>query len=247
MATKKVSARERKLQVLLKEADKKYSALETEHEGLWTDFEEVQRFAGDKVDEIRALKKKYEPEIRPYKLTELETVIRQRIVENLDDVNKLPWLVGTGAESASTKIDSVVALLNSEVNGNDEILTKTMRVVRNAVLNIYKDVADREVATMMRCPCLYGEGQHSERRHHDWPHYTAGCFVRENERGNRIRGRIWDVAEFLKLHSGYEMPKLVAHAAILALQQISSELQGKEQDLTRLVEKIRVNQKAVDV
>jgi hypothetical protein len=247
MATKKVSARERKLQRALKLSDEKYSALQTEHEGLWTDFEKVQRFAGDKVDEILALKKKYEPEIRPHKLTELEQVIRQRVVENLDDVNKLPWLVGTGAASASRKIDSVVALLNSEMDGNDEVLTKTMRVVRNAVLHIYKDVEYREVAAMMQCSCLHSEQQHDKRLHHEWPHYAAGCFTEEFERGNRIGGRIWDVAEFLKLRSGYERPKLVAQAVILALKQLAEELRSKEEDLMRLVEKIRVNQEAVNV
>lgn len=237
MVTKKVSARERKLQRALKQADEKYSALQTEHEDLWTDFENVQKFAGDKVDEVLALRKKYEPEIRPIKLTEFENAIRQRIVENLDDVNKLPWLVASGTEAASAKTDSVVALLNSKMGGDDEVLVKTMRVARNALLHVCEGVQYRESAAMMQCPCIRGE-----RQHHEWPHYTAGCFTKECERGDRIGGRLWDVVEFLRLHSGYETPKLVSHTTILALQQIASELRSREEDLTRLVEKIRESQ-----
>jgi hypothetical protein len=181
----------------------------------------------------------HEPEIRPYKLTELEQAIRQRIAENLDDVNKLPWLVGTGAEAASTKIDSVVELLNSKAKGDDEVLVKTMRVARNAVLHVCEDVQQREFAVMFQCPCIRAEWQHRKQQHHQWPHYTAGCFSQESDRHNRIGGRLWDVVEFLRLHSGYESPKLVAQAVILALQQIAGELRSKEEGLTRLVEKIR--------
>jgi hypothetical protein len=245
MATK-ISARERKLQVQLKEGNEKYSALQDEHEGLWTDFAKVQKFSSERVGEIEGLKAKYEPKILPaasrsqerlqrqQQRTELERIIRQRIAENLADVNVLPWLIGTDAEAASTKIDVVVALLNRELNKSEEALTKTLRVVRNAVLIISGDVNDRECAVMLQCPCTNGK-QH----HHPWPYYTAGCFSEESDDNTRIGGRLWDVAEFVRLHSGYETPKLVAQTAIFALQQLAKELQSKEEDLTRLVEKIR--------
>jgi hypothetical protein len=233
MATK-ISARERKLRVLLKDMREKYSALQADHEDLWSDFEIVQRFSAEQVDAISDLKRKYEPKILPRKLTELEQVIRRHVVANLDDLNRIPWLIGTGVESASAKIDSVVGLLNSKVNGDEGILTKTLRVARNAVLCIYDGVQHREYSVMLKCPCTRGE-----RQHHRWPSYTAGCFSQDSDSGSRIGARLWDTAEFLRLHHGYETPKLVAQTTIMALQQLAKELRSREEDLTRLVEKIR--------
>jgi hypothetical protein len=234
MVTKKVSAQERKLQVQLKEANEKYSALQAEYEGLWADFEKAQEFSSERVGEVTALKEKYEPKIPQQKRTNFERAIRQRIAENLSDTNKLPWLVGTGVEAASAKIDCVVDLLSSKLNGDEAVLTKTLRVARNAVLCIYDGVQHRECSVMLQCPCTRGV-----RQHHRWPSYTAGCFSQGSDSGSRIGAGLWDTAEFLRLHHGYETPKLVAQTTIMALQQLAKELRSREEDLTWLVEKIR--------
>ena len=247
MVTKKMSAQERKLQVLLKEADEKYLALQAEHEGLWADFEKVQKFSSARVGEVIVLKEKYEPKITPVSAAtrkqekqqqaQLDQLLRQQIEANLFDVNQLGWLVGTGPESASAKIDGLVELLNNELNGDSELLVKTMRVARNAVLRIYDGVVGREFAAMVQCSCS-GEGW-TQRRHYPWPRYTAGCFTQESERGTQIGGRLWDVAEFLRLHHGYEKPKLVARTIILALQQIADDVRSREKDLMRLLDEIK--------
>src|SRR5271170_2701064 len=104
MVAKRLSAQERKLQVQLKEANEKYSALQAEYEGLWADFEKVQEFSSERVGEVIDLKEKHEPKIPRQKRTEIERVIRQRVAENLDDLNRIPCLIGTGVESASAKI-----------------------------------------------------------------------------------------------------------------------------------------------
>jgi hypothetical protein len=239
MVTKKVSAQERKLQVQLKEANEKYSALQAEYEGLWADFEKAQEFSSERVGEVTALKEKYEPKIPQQKRTNFERAIRQRIAENLSDTNKLPWLVGTGVEAASTKIDGVVALLQRELGQSEEVLVKTLRLVRYAVLRICEDVQGREHAVMMECSCIRGNWQQRHENHSPWPHYSAGCFVEQSAGDNRIGGWLWDVCEILRLRNGYENPRPLAQAVVLSLQQIAKELRSKEEDLLRLVSKIQ--------
>lgn len=144
-----------------------------------------------------------------------------------DAILERDWVVGTGKDSAATQIDSVIALLQAEMGGDDEKLVKTMRVCRDGLLGVYRDVERREVACMMLCPCMRG-GEHRR-----WAHYDAGCFTQGCEHGSRLGGRVWDVVEFLRQHNNYENPQLVARVVVGALKTLSEEFRSKEENLER--------------
>jgi hypothetical protein len=138
-------------------------------------------------------------------------------------------LVGTGKDSAATKIDNLISLLEIEMSGDEERLVKTMRAIRNALLAVYRDVEHREMACMMHCSCMDSE------KHSPWPSAAAGCRVAENN----LAGRLWDVAEFLRQHSGYEQPKLVAFTTVEALKELRDEFRFKEEQRERFERKGR--------
>jgi hypothetical protein len=74
--------------------------------------------------------------------------------------------------------------------------------------------------------------------HFEWPSYTAGCSSKDADDQSRIGGRLWDVAELLRLHHGYSKPPPAAQSVIYALKQLADELRFKEVDLGREIAKI---------
>lgn len=169
--------------------------------------------------------------------SEFEGKLREAIRENLDDLNKLSWLVGSGDEASSKKISHVVKMLEDALNNKrkdaDNRLVKTMRVARNAILHIYEAVEHREGACFMACACVFAGGEHSP-----WPLYAAGCHSEESDENTRIGGRLWDVANLLRMNNGYVNPRPVALSVVYALKRLASELALKESCLQDVVKKI---------
>ncbi len=164
--------------------------------------------------------------------SELEKAIHRIVLKHIDDPNEIPWLVATGAEGASDKILNVVDLLEGALD-DEHRLVKTMRVARNAVLYVCEGVQKREFACMMQCTCISGGSGHLP-----WASYTAECSSETSDNQTRIGGRLWDVAELLRLHHGYSKPRPVAQSVIYALKQLADELQFKEKDLGREIAKM---------
>lgn len=155
-----------------------------------------------------------------------------------DAILECDWVVGTRENSAATQIDLVVALLEAEKDGDGEKLVKSMRVCRDALLGVYRDVERREFTCMTLCPCVHGG------KHRRWALYDAGCFTQGCEDGSRLGGRVWDVVEFLRQHNNYENPQLVAKVVVGALKTLSGEFHSKEERLLKAVEttrKVRTN------
>jgi hypothetical protein len=165
--------------------------------------------------------------------SELKRAIHRIVQQHIDGPNEIPLLVATGKEAASKKLLNVVDLLEDALGDDDNTLVKTMRVARNAILHIYDGVQAREFACMTQCPCVGGGSGHFE-----WPSYTAGCSSKDADDQSRIGGRLWDVAELLRLHHGNSDPRPVAQSTIYALKQLADELRFKEEDLEREIAKI---------
>lgn len=166
----------------------------------------------------------------------LEIAIRRVLREHLDDLNGVRWIVASGKQAASDKVLNVVELLEdalTKMDEDDTTLVKTMRVARNALLHIGDDVQRREFACLMNCTCIAGGCGHLP-----WPSYAAGCHSKTSDDQSRIGGRLWDVAELLRLHHGYERPRPVAQSVIYALKQLADELRFKEDWLAEEIAKI---------
>ncbi len=186
--------------------------------------------------QVKELKEKQQQQPKVRKTvapSELETAIHRVVLKHIDDPNEIPWLVATGKEAASDKISNVVELLEDALNTDDNTLVKTMRVARNAILHIYEGVQRRETACMFQCSCIGGGSEH-----HAFPSYMAGCFSKGAEDQSFISGRLWDVAELLRLHHGYEKPRPVAQSTIYALKQLADELRFNEDWLAEEIAKI---------
>ena len=168
------------------------------------------------------------------KRSEVEQAILRAVHEH--GVANVPWVVGVGKDAASMRIDSIVALLESEISGNDEKLVKSMRVCRDVLLGIYQNAERAEIACMLSCSCQRnGE-------HHHWPSYAAGCFDQGCESGNRLGGRVWDAAEFLRQHNDYTKPRLVAEVAVGALKTLANEFRDKEEGFLKVVAEVSSEQ-----
>jgi hypothetical protein len=121
--------------------------------------------------------------------------------------------------ASSTKVLNVIILLENALSSKDGWfdvegrLTKTLRVARNALLHIYHGVEQEEIGS------AFEKG---------WETFEKEC-----QSDSRIGGRLWDVAELLRLHHGYESPRPVAQATIYALAQLADELRSKEEDMER--------------
>lgn len=167
---------------------------------------------------------------------EFEAKLREDLREHLGDLNKVRWVVASGKEAASKKILDVAEMLDGALSSKgkdaENDLVKYMRVARNAILHIYEAVEHREGACMMACTCVMGCG------HLPWTLYAAGCHSEESDENTRIGGRLWDVAELLRLHHGYSRPRPVALSVVYALKRLASELALKESCLQDVVKKI---------
>lgn len=176
---------------------------------------------------------------------EFENRLREDLRASLDDLNAVQWAVASGKEAASKKILDVVEMLegasSSKRKGAENDLVKYMRVARNAILHIYEGVEHREGACMMACGCVFGGGEHSH-----WPLYAAGCHSEEADEGTRIGGRLWDVANLLRLHNGYVNPRPVALSVVYALKSLASELALKESCLQDVVKKISAESQSLE-
>lgn len=167
---------------------------------------------------------------------EFENRLREDLRANLDDLNAVKWAVASGKEAASRKILDVVEMLEGASSSKSKCaendLVKYMRVARNAILHIYEAIEHREGACMMACTCVMGCG------HLPWTLYAAGCHSAESDENTRIGGRLWDVANLLRMNNGYVNPRPVALSVVYALKRLASELALKESCLQDVVKKI---------
>lgn len=166
---------------------------------------------------------------------EFENRLREDLRANLDDLNAMKWAVASGKEAASKKILDVVEMLEGASSNKskdaENDLVRYMHVARNAILYIYEAVEYREGARMMASTCVMGCG------HLPWTSYAAGCHSEEADENTRIGGRIWDVANLLRLNNGCHS-RSVALSTVYALKQLAGELAFKEEMLEREVKKI---------
>src|SRR5208283_2257479 len=102
--------------------------------------------------------------------------VEQAVLQHIQThgIGNTPWVVKAGT---AAQLDSMVGLVESELYGDKEMLVKTMRPVREALLSIAHDVEYGEMHCMIACGCLR-TGKHLK-----WPSFTAGCHPAGSENG----------------------------------------------------------------
>lgn len=164
-----------------------------------------------------------------YEKDAVEAAILKAVRESNDDV---PWVVAIGKDAVSGKLNAMITLLEAELDGDEERLLKSLRVVRESLMEIYRSVERKEFISMVQCGCLRSG------KHLTWPSYAVGCFSQLHEqRPGGLAGRLWDTAEFVRTHDDYKRSRLVGSTTIGALKTFQREFVLKEESLTRALNK----------